>query len=367
MTIFILTAGFGEGHNAAARGVRDALLQSGTPDLQVVYLDLFAECYGRLNDFARRAYLAAINHTPRMWEQIYHLIDSTSMVESNMPALSKARRHLAGLMREHRPAAVVSTYPAYSYLVQRLIREDAVPRCKMITVITDSISVNSVWFRCHSDAFLVPNQQTADSVDISSAQIHVTGFPVSPLFAQLSKERAGRNLAGPPYKILFMINSGKDKAPAIAASLCARTDVQLTVTVGRDEHLHREIEKATKDSKHTVRIVGWTTEMPALLMDNDLLISKAGGATVQESIAACCPIILSQVVPGQEEGNARLILENESGALCETTQAVIDQVDQALANNAQLLQQWTENSARLSRPDAAIQAARFVLDFASQP
>ena len=42
-------------------------------------------------------------------------------------------------------------------------------------------------------------------------------------------------------------------------------------------------------------------------MTHHLVISKAGGATVQEAIAARCPMIVNQVIPGQEEGNARLI------------------------------------------------------------
>jgi UDP-N-acetylglucosamine:LPS N-acetylglucosamine transferase len=35
------------------------------------------------------------------------------------------------------------------------------------------------------------------------------------------------------------------------------------------------------------------------MLESHLLISKAGGATVQETIAAKCPMIISQVVPGR--------------------------------------------------------------------
>ena len=59
------------------------------------------------------------------------------------------------------------------------------------------------------------------------------------------------------------------------------------------------------------------------MLESHLLISKAGGATVQETIAAKCPMIISQIVPGQEEGNARLIEETRSGAVATTAEAII--------------------------------------------
>src|SRR5207237_4129618 len=72
--ILILTAGFGEGHNSAARGIRDALAQI-APDSSVECRDLFAEAFGRVNEIARRAYLVGINRAPRVWSAIYSWID----------------------------------------------------------------------------------------------------------------------------------------------------------------------------------------------------------------------------------------------------------------------------------------------------
>jgi UDP-N-acetylglucosamine:LPS N-acetylglucosamine transferase len=53
-----------------------------------------------------------------------------------------------------------------------------------------------------------------------------------------------------------------------------------------------------------------------MMHENHLLIGKAGGATVQETIAAKCPMIINHVVAGQEEGNARLDRRNEFRCDC---------------------------------------------------
>jgi len=45
--ILILTASFGEGHNAAARGIRDGLARVAPQGIEVELRDLFAEAYGQ--------------------------------------------------------------------------------------------------------------------------------------------------------------------------------------------------------------------------------------------------------------------------------------------------------------------------------
>src|ERR1700750_3048490 len=73
--ILILTAGFGEGHNSAARGVRDGLARIASGETVVEVRDLFAEAYGQTNDLVRRSYLALVNSAPRAWGVVYRWLD----------------------------------------------------------------------------------------------------------------------------------------------------------------------------------------------------------------------------------------------------------------------------------------------------
>jgi processive 1,2-diacylglycerol beta-glucosyltransferase len=101
--------------------------------------------------------------------------------------------------------------------------------------------------------------------------------------------------------------------------------------------------------------------MPRLLLESHLLIGKAGGATVQEAIAARCPMIVNQIVPGQEEGNARLIVETGSGVAITSPGKVAIAVENAFANDARQWHDWSEKISLLSRPTAALEIARFLL------
>lgn len=359
--VLIFTAGYGEGHNTAARNVRDALL-SVDPACDVEVLDLFESTYGKFNDFVKKAYLMAINKAPKVWGKIYDLIDRTTAVQSNMIALRKMRNALAALLAARQPDAIVCTYPIYHYLIDELYRDGRPRPFAQVMIITDSLTINSVWVRCHSDFLLVANEASADvlrKIGIAENKIRVPGFPVTPRFATLKATRPPMDSV---IKVLFMINSGKDTAPEVVRKLSQRSDIALTVTVGRDEALRRAIAAAASDAPHPVELHGWTDQIPELLLSHHLLISKAGGATVQESIASCTPMIITQVVPGQEEGNARLIVENECGALATTPDAIVESVGTALKNNGALYHRWQANITKLSRPQASLDIARFVLD-----
>jgi processive 1,2-diacylglycerol beta-glucosyltransferase len=361
--ILIFTAGFGEGHNTAARNIRDAIEQIAPEGARVEVLDLFESCYGKLNNFFRKAYIAAINRTPRVWGKIYNVIDGTQFVESNLVLFSRMKRAMIQLIDRFQPDAVISTYPIYNYIIDHIYSDGRIRRFSQITVVTDSITVNSVWYRCLSDYFLVANEETAAvlrSADVPERQIRIFGFPVTHRFAEIADERY-KSSDRPPRRVLFNINAGKKEAPSIVRRLCRRQDIQLTVTVGRDMALRKEIEYEIKAPAHPVEILGWTTRMPELLISHHVVISKAGGATIQEAIAAKTPVIISQVVPGQEEGNARLIVENDCGCIAPNGDSIIAALDDAFSGGEKRLKRWVENLGKVSKPDASIQIAKFIL------
>jgi processive 1,2-diacylglycerol beta-glucosyltransferase len=358
--VLLLTAGYGEGHNAAARGLQTALTElGGDPEI----VDVFALTGGAFYERSRRDYLSLINHAPKVWAAAYALIDKIPTGAIASPFLGMMRRALAVIIAEKKPSAIVSVYPIYGYLLERLYPDPAKRPFAFHTVVTDSITINSIWYRCRSDSFLVPNDETAAVViraGVGEKSVRVLGFPVPPRFA---RDRPARP-APPPPRILYMINAGKDQAPGIVARLLQVEPLHLTVTVGRDEALRASIEEVAARAGRPIEIHGWTPHMPELLMTHHLLIGKAGGATVQECIAACTPMLMTQVVPGQEEGNAQLLFQHECGALCPTPDALAQKIEQLFAHDAAEWRAWEQNITRLSRPDAALQIARFVLETA---
>ena len=360
--VLILTAGFGEGHNSAARGVRDGLAGVAPSDVEVKLRDLFPEAYGAFNEVVRRTYLAVINRWPGSWGYVYRWLDDITNFDQRFERFSRLKQRFTRVMERFQPHVIVSTFPPYPYLLRQIL--EAIPeglhRCKSVVVITDSITVNAIWYRCDADYFLAPNEQSAAVVragGVAPEKIKTFGFPVSPKFADLTQDRPlpPSNSAG---RVLYMIHAAARGAPELVRRL-ASLGIDLTVTIGRDENLRTAIEEASGRSK--IKIVGWTDELPRMLHDSHLLIGKAGGATVQETIAAGCPMIINHVVSGQEEGNARLIIETSSGVIARSPAEVVTQVQYAFGDDAKQWRQWATNIRRLSKPRASLDIAEFLM------
>ena len=167
--------------------------------------------------------------------------------------------------------------------------------------------------------------------------------------------------------MLYVINTGKAKAGKSIDRLLKIPDLDLTITVGRDASLKAKLAERLREYGERVRIYGWTNQMPRLLMSHHLVIGKAGGAMVQEAIAARCPMIVNQVIPGQEEGNARLIETLGVGAVAGTRRRSGNWSRRPSPTRAANGSEWRDNLDKVSRPDAALRIAELILEEAGHP
>ena len=356
--ILILTAGFGEGHNSAAKGVRDGLARVASGQTTVELRDLFAEAYGRVNELVRRSYLALVNSAPRAWGFVYRWLDLKTDYNTEFRRLTRLKAQFGPVLHRFQPDIVVCSFPAYANVLQDILGAKRV--CKCVVVVTDSITINASWYRSPADYFLVANEQSASVLrngGVAPDKIKVFGFPVSPTFADLTADRPLPS-SNSSRRVLYMINAAKRGAAELVRML-VKLDLDLTVTIGRNDELRSGIDAAANG--HRIKIIGWTNELPRMMHENHLLIGKAGGASVQETIAAKCPMIINHVVAGQEEGNARLIVETNSGVIVQSPREVVAQVQRAFDDGAKQWREWARNISKLSRPRAAIDIAEFLM------
>ncbi|MEP6955803.1 MAG: glycosyltransferase [Chthoniobacterales bacterium] len=362
--ILILTAAFGEGHNSAARGLRAGLARVSDGAAQVELHDLFSETYGPANDWAREAYLGFINHWPHGWARVYRWLDRQEKFAGDFRIFFSLKKQFRRLLGQFEPDVIISVYPAYSHMLDEMLGPTGRSCGKRIVVITDSLSVNAIWYRCSADYYLLPNAPSAavlHRAGISPEQTRTFGFPVSPEFAEAAAVPRALPVDGNSRHVLYLVNARQAAAPELVLRLAAIKGIQLTVAVGRDRRLRKSIENIRPLAFRPFALVGWSEELPRLLRASHLLISKAGGATVQEAFAAGCPMIVNHVIPGQEEGNARYVVQTDCGTIAISHDHIIAAVERAFADNAAQWREWSANIAGLSRPAAALETARFLL------
>ena len=366
--LLILTAGFGEGHNAAARALavaHESLHGAGSAEVA----DVFALAAPRLNELVRRGYLGLINRAPRLWSAVYAWLDRSPLAPQLMRMLRTETSVLGALIKRWQPDAICATYPAYAFMLEKLARTGRVG-VPCFNVVTDSISINSLWWRAGAAGWFVPNEDSAEVMrraGVEARRLGVLGFPVLPFFAAHAGELRPPSLAaGASPRVLYIINSGTCGAAETARRLLTETTWEVTCTVGRDIALRAELDRLAVDRKALTSIIGWTNQIPRLLMTHHVVISKAGGATTQEALAARCPMIVNQIVPGQEEGNYELLRRHGVGALAETPEAVLRELQRAFADGGRVWGEWRAALEPISRPDAARDIAAAIAGYTAR-
>jgi processive 1,2-diacylglycerol beta-glucosyltransferase len=358
--ILIVTAAFGEGHNSAARNLALALDRAGT---MTQVSDPCLLGMPRLTDLLSRGYRLATTRLPRVWAWIYRSSDRCDFSRQRGPVMRLPERALAGLIEDFRPDAVVSTYPLYPYFLARIFARTG-KILPVYTVVTDSIEINAAWLRAPSDAWLVTDVLTrAGMIDkgLAAERIIDTGFPVNPAFSNMKPLDAGDPCE--PFRVLYFPTAQRSWVLLHGRALLdASPAVHLTLVLGRNV---RRLVSRARELKAAypgrVRVIGWTRKVPQLLTRHHLVVGKAGGATVHEAIAACCPMLIHHLVPGQEEGNLRLLETIGAGALAASSGVLTCQVKSMLDDHAAGWRAMKAALARHGRNAGAITAARFIL------
>jgi processive 1,2-diacylglycerol beta-glucosyltransferase len=354
----------GEGHNTAARNIRSAILAEAPGGAEVLVADPYTRTNPVINRLMQSGYTMAINRYPRAWKVVFELLSRRGVVEGMGPMLAELTSAVRGLIHEFQPDIIVSTYPVFSFLLAKIRKADASMMTPFYTVITDSTQINSAWYRCHCHGSLVADEATADvlrSDGVPDNLIHVLGFPVGLEFETLTPAPAPPNGL---WRVLFFPGGTSPRAVATLRHLATLDNVSVDVITGHRKATHEAIAAAGLPKSGT--LTGWTDKMPELMTSHHVFIGKAGGATVQEAIAAQIPFIVSHVVPGQEEGNIALIEQTGIGALAAgVPDQAMNILKGALANHGALWHAWKKNLAVLKKPSAALTIARFLLSRAS--
>jgi processive 1,2-diacylglycerol beta-glucosyltransferase len=362
--ILILTTAFGEGHNAAARNLAKALplLDADRP---VIVRDVFAEAYGPLYILVQRIYFLLINHFPLVWGAFYSLLDRDKAAPKRVGIYKRGIRLLRRILEEESPSVIVSTYPGYNLILDH-VHSGKAPHerpHRTVTVVTDSISINALWYRGHSDLYLVPNDLTADvmkKAGVREELLRITGFPVPPAFESLRGNRPSPDDSHPP-KVLYLANPGQKHAVEILGELAEIEGITLSVACGRDEGLRAKMQAVASKLETPLKIQGWLEDLPGIMASSHLVVAKAGGATVQECLAAGTPLVMSQVIPGQEEGNAKLLTMSECGCAATSPKTAAAAVRHAFSRGAGLWRTWEANALKTGTPEGARNSAKEVL------
>lgn len=365
--VLILTADAGFGHRSAANAVASALNELYGDLCEVSIVNPLED---RRTPFFLRDSQADYDKLVRRLPELYRFGYDASDAEVPAVIVEQALTVLLfevmrDLVRTYRPDAILTTYPLYQSPL-RAVMTITRANIPLLTTITDLATVHRLWFNNSVDNCLVPNSIVRDlalNYGLTPEQVQITGIPVNP---EVMRERRSpaeiRQSLGWKTDLTTVLAIGSRRVDRLLDTLNILNHfcipLQLVVVAGKDKELFAELQQI--EWHVPVQLYEYVPNIPLYMKASDAIVCKAGGLVVTEALACGCPLMLIDVIPGQETGNADYVVQNGAGDLARTTMEVLETMAHWLMDDASLLKNRAENARRLGRPNAAYEVANAV-------
>ena len=311
MKAVILYALAGGGHLSAARALKTELEQQGWE----VALEDSTKPFGRLIDFfCCDLYRFSAKYVPHAFGVCYRLTDRKKGGSEAMRALgAPLAKRLLPVIERHHPDLVVCAYPFSCQLVG-LLKARGLLKAKVAHLLTD-YGTHAAWVTEEADEYWASCGEAAEDLirrGVPKEKITVRGIPVNPKFHERPDRAALRRELSLPDALpvlLFMAGSfGVRSVFRVFRSLDALPDAfEAIVITGKNEKLFRRFQKLAANSRHRLHPILFTDRVADYMHACDLLVTKPGGLTTSEALAAGIPLAVFDPIPGQEEDNARYL------------------------------------------------------------
>ncbi|HYR40938.1 MAG TPA: glycosyltransferase [Methylomirabilota bacterium] len=365
--VLLLTASYGSGHAGVAETLARELRTAGAAPTVV---DHFRELvHPRFDEWSRGLYYWILKEAPALWGGAYWVGDRLSVSSPLLLGFNRiGARKLRRLLKADRFDHVVSVHPAPAAALSYLRgRGEHVP--SHTTVFTDFVA-HTQWIHPHVDRYCVPAEEIANELTAKGLPrdgVRVTGIPVGREFGQPA-DRAGARLQlglSPRQPVLLFMDGsegGFGKLEEAARTVLAMEQpFQSIFVAGRERALEARLGQLARGRESRVKVLGFVDNVRQLMAAADFLVTKAGGLTLTEALAAELPVICFGSLPGQESRNERFAAM-AGVALVAGSGAQLQRVIGAALGDSGLLRSIRERIRLYRRPHAAEQIVDLILE-----
>lgn len=307
-----------------------------------------------------------LTKVPRLWGAGYKFTDGRMRARALHASMwPLAYRSAQALVREHPADMVVAVHPVATTLIIRALGRKRPP---FITVVTDYITNHALWYDFRSDAILVPTEearQGAIHLGAPPKKVYAFGMPVASKYCKPIKDKASarRKLGWPDDKFIALLIGGREGMGPLAETAHAiaesALDLCLVIVTGENHKLKASLE--AQRWPLPVIIYGFTREMPDFMEAADVIVTKAGAATVTEALNSRLPMLFYGRVPGQEDGNVNYVVSVGAGVWAPTPKLIVQTLSRWIKNPSERLK-YVDACRRAARPTAARDISMFIMD-----
>ncbi len=312
-------------------------------------------------------YLRMVKTIPQMYRYIYDRAERATEVG---PFRNWAHQFTAGnlrpLIERERPDVVVCThaFPSGAMAEYKRMYDDAPP---VVGIVTD-FAIHGFWIHTNIEGYCVATPAMRDVLVARGVQpdrIEVSGIPVDPRFARSGEsiESLRERLGLPQNRPVALIMGGGLGFGPLERMLQSLDNVEApiaaAVIAGRNSRVEKRVLEAAETVKYPVRVLRFVGNVFDYMHAADVFVTKPGGLSTAEGLAAEVPMVLCKPIPGQEERNVRVLTEWGAALRVRSLEELPRALTTALTDSGRR-RRMISAARRHGRPDAARDAAALI-------
>jgi len=322
-SVLIISAEMGEGHNAAAAALTEAIRECwpGCAVEQVDTMELRGHRFARL---ARWSYGFQLNVWPWSYEAFYSVLSSSQRVADLSRAVVRAffGPRIAKTVLKDKPDVVISTYPFGSAALDWLRRKGRMSALAVTYI--PAFHVHPLWAYEGIDLHFAMYDTAGEHALLprGGGSFKVGAPPVRRGFGEVSREQARQALGLGPDEFVVLVTGGAWGLGAVAAAVeslvglaRAATAAKRAGTGGRPLHVlavcgkNAQLEaraNALVDAHPgALTVFGYVTNMHEMMAASDVVVTNGAGVTVLEALRTPRPVVAFDPLAGHGVASTR--------------------------------------------------------------
>lgn len=352
----------GHGHKSIADALSEHFYKY--PDINLKIVDGF-ELGGPVSIKIGKLYGSITRNAKELWKVMWEISYKTPQLVCEFVELT-IKNNFLKLLNEFNPDIILCIHPNFNAPILSIL-EDQQLNIPFITLIADLVSINPLWVDKRVDYLLCPTTESkykSLEFGISENKIKVVGFPSRFDFFKHVENYQPKDYTTTPLECLVMSGGeGSGNMSKIAKILLKNYNCNLKIVTGRNKTLKRKLEKMLIPAfPNRVKIFGFVEKINELMFSSDILFARGSPNVMLEAVCANIPIVITDVLPGQEEGNLYYAQKNNIGVVCTEYKKITTVLNDLLKNNSEKLNNIRESQLKLRDPHIAKNIVEFILN-----
>lgn len=362
--LLISSAYTGHGHQSITEALCEQFGKLGATVSVLEGFDLLGRPAVRLS----KAYGPVTRTSKEAWRMIWELVQAAPN-NVNRPVATVMSRRLMEVLDLEKPDIIVSVHPMFVGSVVRILKRKKID-IPFISIFADLVSISGLW----PDARAAYNLCYTDEAEafargcgVPPERIKRFSFPVRERFTAGAPIAGSQEFksCGRPTFLVMSGGEGSGNIVRLTRFLLDRFDCRVKVVAGRNARLLRRLNENEKPwYGERLEVLGFTRNIEEQMLASDLAFLRGSPNTIMEAVSCCLPVVITDALPGQEEGNPAYFESNGLARFAETQTQIFRAVSDLLADDGRKLLAMKEMQKSFRNVNAAKEIAEFVLSVA---